>query len=327
MREYELSNVHIINGPRGSGKTLLLTHYAILYLIQCAFVIIARIITGDDTLFPRMKTHVWSNYPVRCKVRINDGKKIFYLKTKELDIKKLAVWDKEYRDGYILYDEIDQDLDRQDWMAQYARYIVKGVKLMRHRNLSLAATLQFIDELNGRLYKQADIITDCRDIAFTPWGRRNRLHPGEVSALVYRDKSGIMTGYGYNENGRIYKRKFYGKRYWGNYSTIFDHPTVKEKIKIQIDEVLVGNEAKQAEIEENNDALYQAIDILKYHKPGQMIKGEELRSTAEACGCNYDARKLGAVLTELGVERKLYQGKTRYSLESIVLPEKQELEQ
>jgi len=221
MRLHELSTFNLISGPRGSGKTLLLTHFGVEAMTISKAVMGIRKSTNNPSAEPYAKVNIWANYPIRGKVMVPGYKQLQYIESMPLDVARLAQWKPEYHDGVILFDEIDQDADRQDWQSQIARFLTKGVRLMRHRRIVFICTLQFIDELNVRLYKQADTVMYCRDAVHSSWGRSVGLHPGQITNVVALDKSGITTGYGYNESGQSYYSKFFGERYWGNYSTLW----------------------------------------------------------------------------------------------------------
>lgn len=319
MNAEQLSLVWAVIGNRGSGKTLLLTHFGVEKLEHTWMVRRVRGLLHDDTLLPKHKVNVWSNYPIRAVAKMPGHNKLVMLETQPLITEDLMLWKEYIRDGYIIYDEIDQDADRQDWMAQLPKLLVKGIKLMRHRNLSLICSLQFLDELNIRLYKQADIVIRMRDKVFTDWGRENRLRPGEVMQAVFIDKSGMMTGYAYDENHMAYPVDFLGKRYHHNYSTLheFDVLRPKYRVKQPVREVMTAEEAERQE--RDNQLFLSTLSYFLYEHPAEWVKSADFKAKLEEHGCGYTPQQMGSRLSTMGVKLRRVGGLPQYDLSGIEL--------
>jgi len=319
MNAEELSLEYVIVGPRGSGKTLLLTHFSVEKLQHAWAVNKYRELSGKSYAYKRHKTKVWSNYPVRCHVKLPTSPRVTILSTIDLDIERLITWQPEFRDGYIIYDEIDQDADRQDWMAQLPKLLVKGIKLMRHRNMSMLSSLQFVDELNIRLYKQADVVIQCRDKAFTGWGREVGLRPGEVMNTTFIDKSGILTGYSFDENHQRYPMEFFGKRYWGAYETTHEFDVLRPKYRVKIPVREIRNEEDVAEEEKNKQLVYTTVLYFMHDFAGKRIKSTEFSDKLLEFGCTMNKNNWGGMLRQMGIEGTLYQGIKRYDFSNVEL--------
>ena len=221
----------VITGPRGSLKTLLLTRLACNKLRQCLYL-----------RYTGIKKHVWSNYPIGFFYRSRMDNKVYYLKPEPLNMESFYTFDAGLADGWVFIDEIDQWYDRQDWAAITQKLTNAVITQIRKRDLSLYATTQNFNWLNARAQFQTDTLINCREAAFTPWGRQNRLQMGYMSFLTLKDLSGVNTGYQYAENFRTYSTKLtHGERYWDKYDTNFqfDPTETKKKFSLKRDSTII----------------------------------------------------------------------------------------
>lgn len=330
----DLSLVAMTIGNRGSNKTLLLTHFDIEFMARAWVVRKIREMRGvengkvENGLFipspvlPKKKVNVWSYHAVKALYKFPFYPKAVLLSTIPLNVERLMTLEPEYCEGYIVWDEIDQAADRQDWMATLPKMLVKAVKVFRHRNLSLWGSLQFMDELNIRLYKQADIVIQCRDLAYTPWGKEKHLAGGQVANTVWIDKSGVMTGYSFEESHQIYPMQFMGERYWHNYQTLHDVDimefTKKYRFHREVKEIVPVEVAEQEE--RDRQAIYKAIEFFRYDRPGKKVQTTDFIPKAQELGCTWKPHAIGVYMRNiLGVTSTKYQGVSRYDLSQIEL--------
>lgn len=216
LRQNTTSEAHINTGPRGAGKTLLMTRQIALALIICEWI--------NNLFAPYLGTkifksllRVWSNVPVSIMyVASQDGatwpganvpKQLSSLK---LNMHKLYAFDAEMQWGFVFIDELDQHADRQDWMNGGQKLFMKILVQIRKLHLSMTATIQSLNWINPRLMFQVDTTTACRDASVTGWGQANDLEPGTVTFLYTQDRSGRKTGYTYEESGVTYESQLYG---------------------------------------------------------------------------------------------------------------------
>ena len=319
----ELSIFKVIHGARGSDKTLMMTHFIIEALQKAFWVNLLRErYPKAAERFKRIKTTVYANYPVLAYWDVPlAGVGTVKLQSKLIDWPRLLVWDEMYSDCWINIDEIDTVADRQNWYNTFSQMIVSGTKLIRHRNISINASLQFNDELNARLQKQADVLIKARDLHMTPWGKSEGLKGGEVANTTWLDKSGLLTGYTYLESRRSYERRFFGKRYWWAYDTHHEVDLIaaRTKYELRVPKVIIDatgddDEGDRADFELINETLMQ------YAAEGNRtkIKAEEFWQRCQDKGLKGNKSLLGKYLTEIGVQRKVYQGRARYNIEALV---------
>ncbi len=202
----------MMTGPRGSGKTLLMTADMCRRLIRAYL----QKLVGEEY------ERIFSNYPAGFHYYPGYGLPPVYLEPEPLNMVALAVFDKGFYKCHAYIDEIDQWLDRQDWADATQKLTAKSIQLIRKRKMSITATIQSFEWLNSRIQFQTDVIVKCREAAFTPWGRAKHLQLGEVGFTDWRDKSGVLTGYSYDESGKSIPITFQGKRFWDTYDTSYE---------------------------------------------------------------------------------------------------------
>ncbi len=225
LRENTTSVIYLITGPRGAGKTQLMTNRVALALIICHWInhLFSPII-GSKLLGKPLK--VWCNYPVQFWYRASDdgatweGANIpVLLSTEDLNVKKLYTFDEDMKWGFIFIDELDRIADRQDWQNGGQKLLVTLLVQIRKFHMSLGATIQSPSWVNPRYMFQVDMTIGCRDAAMTAWGQSNGLEPGDLTFLYTQDRSGRFTGYMYEESGKTYEATFNGKHIQEFYET------------------------------------------------------------------------------------------------------------
>lgn len=225
----------VIDGPRGAGKSLYMSSLQARLLIRYYCL---SLLTGEVR-------RVWSNYPVAFWWNTPLGNRV-YLQSEPINRDAVILFEKELGHGWVFITEMDQWLDKQDWGSNASKVIVKGMTQIRKRNLSFCGDLQDSTWLNGRASFQVDIKVGVRESAFTPWGRKQGVDLGEVSFLTFRDISGIMTGYKYEENWREYQLVFQGKRFHNIYDTNIEFDPLesrtKYKFKAPVKEIVYGGD-------------------------------------------------------------------------------------
>jgi hypothetical protein len=219
-----LSLFILIDGPRGSQKTLRMTANLSERLVRALY---------WKQLHGKVK-HVWANYPVGFWWRSEIDKKPYYLKPEPLNMEALYTFDDDFIDGWAFIDEIDQWYDRQDWQAVTQKLMNAAFTQIRKSKLTVEATIQDADWINSRGQFQLDILSTSREAAFTPWGRKMGLDLGEASNTAWKDMSGVMTGYKYKETGLSYKATFWLRRFWNCYDTYYRFDPTETKVRYSL---------------------------------------------------------------------------------------------
>lgn len=321
MKPTELSLVIIIVGARGNDKTLLLTHFELECEARAYTVKSLRKLKGNPGYQPREKVNTWTNSPARGLWLPPGEDRRVVLEPQLLRMDELVTWDKMYENGTIFFDEIDQVADRQDWASTAAKLLTAGVQVLRHRNLTLVASIQSLEWLNARLQWQADVIIHCRDLSHTPWGKTENVLPGCVANTTWIDKSGIMTGYSYAETGQVYPMQFFGRRYWDAYDTHREIDILEQKTKYKIKmpkRVIESTEEIEAR-QVNHSAIMDTIAYFQYAGKGELVKAAEFWESCDGFGFAGTRAEWGKYMRTLGVASRVSHGLTVYDLTGVVL--------
>ena len=322
MNTDKLALFTIVTGPRGSDKTLYATSLACDRLLKSY---IAR--TWPKRAPKWLGGPVYSNYPIGFTYDFGSGHAPVYLETKPLNMDALITFDSNLDNSWVFIDEIDIWADRQDWQNTVSKLLSKVFQQIRKKKMSLVATIQDLSWLNKRLQFQADIIVKCREAAFTPWGRERRLETGEIGFLSFMDKSGVLTGYTYEETGRVYNQIFQGKRFWHCFNTdyqfdVLSH-SVKYKMKKMVKEIdlSVGEDGQRVEmqgakIERDMSLLADLIDELKGKGEFKIPKRKYYEMATER-GFKGTKVRMGRMMTDLGVDYA-GRGQSEYNFERVI---------
>src|SRR5208283_2316876 len=295
-----------------SLKTLLLTMLACRNLLKCFYF-----------RYYGITKHVWTNYPIGFYHRSMLDDKVYYLKPEPLNMESLYTFDAGLASGWVYIDEIDQWYDRQDWAAVTQKLTNAVITQIRKRELSLGATTQNFQWLNARAQFQTDTLINCREAAFTPWGRKFGLQMGHVSFLTLKDLSGVNTGYQYAENFRTYNTKLlHGERYWDKYDTNFQFDPMQTKARYTIKRdarTLVlgpgGYKIESANQLDNMDSKQSNPDVALFSHVIQELKDEGLTHVkpgdiwhrAGELGWHGSPQAGGSILGILGLARNRYE--------------------
>jgi len=313
----KLSLFTVATGPRGSGKSLLLTGIACDRLLRSFY---------SKQLKGTVK-HVWTNLPVGFKHKSEIDGKVHLLKSEPLNMEAMYTFDKGLESGWVFIDEIDQWYDRQDWQSVTQKLLNSVITQIRKRKLSLFATIQNFQWLNARAQFQTDILVGCREAAFSPWGRKMGMGLGEAGFLQWKDISGVMTGYQYEETKRYYATTFFGKRFWDCYDTEYQFDPTETKMRYsmkqtrkvielgadgyRVQAIEEGNYHSEPK-EKNQVLIADLVDELARQGTKDITRGD-FWGMARKRGFDGSLSAAGVLMSSLGI------GKTRgtYSLEGV----------
>jgi hypothetical protein len=318
----DISLFIVVVGNRGGGKTLLLTQLAREKQWLAGQIVKLRELTGKKNYYPKRKTTVFTNYPIKDFYSEEAGRVLHFEK---LDVNRLITWKPEYENCYVIFDEIGLMADRQDWASPSAKLLNAGIQVMRHRNISFICSIQSLQWLNSRMQWQTDIIVKCRDASFTPWGRANHVDPGEVINTIWIDKSGVMTGTSYEESQRYYALKFYGRRCFNAYKTTHEFNVMDSTKKYEVERKVTKFDSEGNVIDTegtvkknaiNQEIIENAVSYFKHKNPGERISSDDFWGVVKDMGfvgeSDYDRNEWGKYLARIGVKKKIYTGRARY---------------
>lgn len=196
-------------GDKGDGKSLSMT----------------RLIVRDLCLG---KT-VWSNMKVKTGEAILNrkyyrGRKINYRETEKLDIGLLFSLDESLVDGVVGMDEIGYFDDSRRSGSNKNKVVNACVRQVRKRRLCFYYTAKDFWRVDNRLRDETDILIECKDMGFTPWGITHNLEAGLYIAQKWYDISGRATGNKTNYYDPQRRKPYMivtveGRAYWDCYDT------------------------------------------------------------------------------------------------------------
>jgi hypothetical protein len=305
-----VSTFTIATGPRGAAKTLYMSSKVCNRLLKKYLM---------EKLHGATNIHVWSNYPAGFWYNSPIENKPVWLETEPLNMEAMMLWDDDFCNGWAFIDEMDQWYDRQEWSAVSQKLMNKGMTQIRKKKLSMVGTVQDLGWINKRGQFQTDIIISCRELAFTPFGRKVGLNLGELSSLSIMDKSGVLTGYTYEESGRVIKKRFKGKRFWNTYDTNFQFNPLdtmtKYKIKVPTKIIDVGD-SYQSQKTDRDMALFSDL-IQEFREEGRLeVTKSDVWKKAREMGWQGEYWEGGTTLMKLGAEKIGSKGQ-KYSFENV----------
>ena len=262
-KPYTQSRIIGIVGAKRNCKSLLM-----------AATLTHKLIEGDK---------VWSNMPVHTSPAILNrryapsGKPIEYSEALPLDWQLLYSLDETMVEGTIGIDELGNQASSRQSSDTRNRLINLCVRQSGHRNLDFVYTARGFYRIDYYIRDETDILIECRDLCFSPWGLQHKLQGGYVSELKYYDISGSTTGkscydgYRYRQDAYYTERNFYGAPYLNCYDTkeIISLEEACTGIELQLKKRRIGNQDKEAD----NMAIQEKImdGIANFRKNGKDV--------------------------------------------------------
>ncbi len=316
MNSDSLPMITMFTGPRGGHKTIVQTGDMCRRLIRSYLL----------KLMGEEYERIFSNYPVGFKYYPGHGLPGTYLEPEPLNMEALYTFDKGFYRCRLYIDEIDQWLDRQEWMTTTQQILTKAVQLIRKRKMSISGTIQSFQWLNSKFQFQTDVIVKCREAAFSPWGRSRRLGLGEVGFTRWIDKSGILTGYTYEESAKEIPVTWQSKRFWDCYDTSYEFNPMETSTRYTLKRPQKEIVLPGAETDGNNEGVaprapyirdknYHSekknrIDVLVSHAVNDFRERQQLIVTKKdmfdfvngLAGCEVDIKLVGTALSRMGIK-------------------------
>jgi hypothetical protein len=159
-------------GPEGSGKTLAMTYYCLLHIRD----------GGIVKTFPGYKIETPQGKPLSTDV----------------DFRQLFTDLHSFRNTIICVDEMQNFMDSHLHSSVFARLMGYVGAQRRKANLGIIYTVQDWSWVYNRFRGLTHLITVCRDLHWTNWGRENKIDKGQMISLVTYDMKGFYTGEPYS---------------------------------------------------------------------------------------------------------------------------------
>ncbi|GAH46232.1 unnamed protein product [marine sediment metagenome] len=191
------SLVTAITGPRGSGKTLLMTFLGIIDMKR-----------GHQCL---------ANYPIKGEVK-RRGKPAT-VESLPLDFETLLELNENLQRCVCCIDEINLWFASTRWMTHGNRIFAIFMQLLRKRQMSLYYTTQNFKWADPTIRWQTDLQIACQDLFHTPQGKEEGVRRGEFIRFIAIDRSGYITGVPYEVSGSYSTGILDAKPIWKYYNT------------------------------------------------------------------------------------------------------------
>ncbi len=251
------SYVWCFAGPRGSGKTSLMSYLAELV----SFLYNKRIV---------------SNYPIEFTVRRQDGT-LEHHRSEDLDLGKLLTDDASYNGCIIVMDEAPQTINRLATMTWKNRLLTLYLQQIRKSQSSFLYGSQNERWVDGELQWQTDIECQCRDAS--------RVYPragykrGGMVLLSVKDKSGQWTGKPFNERRPvIYRGRCLTELIWGTFKTDYKLDLFEslKKVEMKLGKYQVGPHQNKGQVltQPEENFVERAKRIFTVIKKGQVNRAD-----------------------------------------------------
>lgn len=205
------------------------------------------------------------------------------------------MFDEGYHGCIIVLDEAPQVINRLATMTWKNRLLDLWLQQIRKNDNSLLYASQNENWVDNELRWQTDIIAYCRDASRRyPQGGYNR--GGTILADLI-DKSGLWTGYSYDERPRRFGRRLLTELVWNTFDTKHKNDVFESlaKVKMNVNNIEVGVSGGDDE-----SYLEHAIPIIQSSMEMQKIKSTDFYS---AIGHGIDVTELGTRLNASGMKR------------------------
>jgi len=269
LRKARRREIDLITGASGAGKSQLMTGLIAKDLMRYHLINTAYHSQIGTYNLPKPLC-VWSNYPISFWYRPSDdgaawagARKLVLLETKQLDVEQLYTFHPEMREGKVYIDELDLLADKQDWQNGGQKLLMAILRQLRKPHMSMTAALQSESWLNPRFLFHIDVVVGCRDAAVTAWGQTNSVDDGDMTFLSLRDRSGLLTGYTFEETGEVIQAWFRGKAVQKLYDTDYEfdiaNSMVSYGIKRKRKEINFFHAEEEQEAQDSADLRNTAI--------------------------------------------------------------------
>jgi hypothetical protein len=277
------SYLNIYHGPIGGGKTASMT--------------------GDGIVDMVNGKRCFSNYKIEFRFY---GKEYY---SEPLNPEELLFIDRpeikeKYTDCVILIDEGALLMAARNFQDATNRLISQSMLLRGKLDLSVYITVQYLSMFEKNMRLQEDNLIFCHDLSY----RYPMFEPGEFISQSFQDISGRSKGYTYEETGRVYLQRFYGKLVWNCYDTK-EMPVAVVRKKVSMNDV--RNEMNDLNMKDteyvnegynNEQVIVNLIKELDELEQGIASLGI-IQSMANKRGFNGNKNDLMEILMSKGVTR------------------------
>ena len=136
----------------------------------------------------------------------------------------------EFKNILVCIDEVQNVMDSAQSGSVFARLLNHAMAQRRRAGLGLMYTLQNWEWLHKRLRWSTHLLSVCRDLYRTPWGKEEGVKKGEFLSVMTYDCKGFITGREWAPLGSFLVQ---GDRVWGHYDSFAPASLVETQTMIQ----------------------------------------------------------------------------------------------
>jgi hypothetical protein len=296
-----------IQGPRGAGKDAFGSYVAILYML------------GGVPCYSN--TEIIANF--------QEGT----VHTENLFTSQLLAMGKTYtnaegeeiggfkQDCLIYLSEMDKLANKFRRMSNINMVLSVLATQLRKDGVSFVGTAQDWFWVDPSWIFQTDVLVNCMDLAFTPYGKEENMPEGYESYLEMFDLSGAITGRRYKETGQPYAAfNFNTRKMWdpavnGGQGPLYDSYKMTG-LEDMLTKVVLDKREKHigsASVEDRNIADYvprsQALNYIQGALEAKRAEGQtsinnsEIRHILVDAGFQGDIRTIGRHIEKLGFKK------------------------
>jgi hypothetical protein len=275
----DLGQVLVFTGPRGSGKTLSMCFWAVVFMVE-----------GHK---------VWSNFPISFDFYWPGGQKVHYQST-PIDMATIYEFDKELNAGVVCLDEISLWCSARRSMAVANRLLNNFLVMTRKRKLTFMFSAQNFQWLDNQLRFQTDLLFKCADMSH--WNKT--LKAGEVINWTIQDMSGFYSGLpayeGIVEGRNEFKYQLWGRPFWPFFNSWqeFDvTEAARSVVEIARPPLIIDRRTEAQRSREKT--IYEGLTALRDSGESR-FSSEQITEYMESLGITIDSRQLGRYMKGTG---------------------------
>ena len=236
------SYVLCFTGPRGACKTSYMTYIA----EKCVYLYGKRIV---------------SNFPIKFGIGYKNGE-IKHFESENLDIGKMLTFDEGLEDCIVVIDEAPQIINRLATMTWKNRLLTLWIQQLRKNYMSLLYASQNERWVDQELQWQTDLIAYCRD-ASRRYPKENYKR-GSMALIDLIDRSGLWTGFSYDEYPRVFKRRVLTELIWGTFDSNYKFDVFESlrgvSMNLQKYEISQGQQGLGIDMEQLSHVVTEAVN-------------------------------------------------------------------
>jgi hypothetical protein len=249
--------------------------------------------------------------PVTMKDSSNPEDPGKHIEAKVLNMREFLVLSESFKKSVMLIDELPLYASSLRVSSNNNFLLQQVSQQLRKLQMTVLYTLQAFKFGDPYFSFQTDLVFECKDLSFTPWGREEGLEEGELIGVQIKDLTGVYTGRPFAAYPETHCFTVNIKPIWGIFDTylIVDPKEGRVQYQIEKEQVLIGHNAEGSYIKtvqspEEKEARFQSIVNQLVANNADSVSSNELFGYAAEVGIDADNIRLGVLARKFGLLRK-----------------------